>query len=147
MKKIVFSVIFCVGLFMSVFQANGQSSFNVHALEDFKKSLESLITGDYDKAILYSSGVIRREPSSSVAYTIRARAYFEKGDMTNTIADCNQAISYDRNNISAYSLRANAYAKNGNTNRALSDWRTVLRISPENTDAQRNIELVTTSAR
>jgi len=145
MKKIVFSVVLCACFLISVFQANGQSSFNVYALEDLNKSIESLIAGNYDNAILYSSGVIRREPNSSVAYTVRARAYFEKGDMTNAIADCTQAISHDRNNISAYSIRANAYAKNGNTNRALSDWRAVLKISPENTDAQRNIELVTSA--
>jgi len=143
MKKIVFSVVLCVGLFMSVFQANGQSSFNVHALEDLKKSIESLIVGDYDNAIFYSSNVIKREPASSVAYTVRARAYFEKGDMTNTIADCTQAISHDRNNASAYSIRADAYVRNGNMNRAVSDWRSVLKISPENTVAQHNIELAT----
>jgi len=145
MKKIVFSVVLCAGFFISVFQANGQSSFNIYALEDFKKSLESLMTGDYDSAIRLSSNVIKREPTSSVAYTVRARAYFEKGDMTNTIADCTQAISHDRNNISAYSIRADAYAKNGNMNRAVSDWRTVLKISPENTVAQHNIELATSA--
>ncbi|MDR1838537.1 MAG: hypothetical protein LBQ93_02985 [Treponema sp.] len=141
MKKIVFSIVLCVGFFISVFQANGQANFNVHALEDFKKSLESLITGDYDSAILHSSNVIRREPTSSVAYTVRARAYFEKGDMTHTIEDCTQAINNDRNNLSAYSIRASAYAKNGNMNRAVADWRAVLRISPENDVAQHNIEL------
>jgi len=141
MKKIVFSIVLCAGFFMFVFQTYGQESFNVHALEDFKKSLESLVTGDYDNAIRYSSNVIRREPTSSVAYTVRARAYFEKGDMTNTIADCTQAISNDRNNLSAYSIRAHAYTKSGNMNRAVADWRAVLRISPENAEAQRNIEL------
>jgi len=145
MKKIVFSVVLCVGFFMSVFQAYGEESFNVHALEDLKKSIESLIAGNYDNAILYSSGVIRREPTSSIAYTVRARAYFEKGNMANAIADCTQAINHDRNNLSAYSIRADAYAKNGNMNKAVSDWKAVLKISPENTIAQHNIELATSA--
>ena len=128
---------------MFVFQTYGQESFNVHALEDFKKSLESLVTGDYDNAIRYSSNVIRREPTSSVAYTVRARAYFEKGDMTNAITDCTQAINCDKNNVSAYLIRANAHARNGSVNRAVSDWKAVLRINPENADAINNIQLAT----
>ena len=141
MKKAVFSLLLYLCFFVSVFQAYGQEKYNVHALEDFKHSLESLVKGDYDNAILYSSYVLRRDPDSSVAYTVRARAYFEKGDMAHTIEDCTQAINHDRNNISAYSIRAGAYAKNGNMNRAVSDWRAVLRISPENANAQYNIEL------
>ncbi|MDR1838912.1 MAG: tetratricopeptide repeat protein [Treponema sp.] len=143
MKKAVFSFLLCLCFFVSVFQAYGQEKYNVHALEDFKHSLESLVKGDYDNAILYSSYVLRRDPDSSVAYTVRARAYFEKGDMANAIADCTQAINRDKNNVSAYLIRANAHAKNGSVNRAVSDWKAVLRINPENADAINNIELAT----
>ena len=120
---------------------NGQDSYNVFTLEYFKQSLECLMIGDYDSAIRNSTLVINRDPNSSVAYTIRGRAYFEKGDMTNAIRDCSQAVSLDRNNISALSVRANAYVKNNDMNRAIADWQAILRLNPDNEGASHNIEL------
>ena len=140
-KKLIFMVFLVIGLFSVVSFASGQDSYNIFTLEYFKQSLESLIIGDYDSAIRNSSLVISRDPNSSVAYTIRGRAYYEKGEMTNAINDCTRAISLDRNNVSALSIRANAYIRAGNFTRAITDWETLLRISPENTDALRNIEL------
>jgi len=143
MKKVVFSVVLCMCFFMSVYNASGQESYNLHTLGFFKQCLESLAAEDYDNAIIYSSQVIKRDPNSSVAYTIRARAYYEKGDIANAIADCTKAIDYDRSNVSAYSIRAGAHAKNGNMSRAVSDWKAVLRINPEHTEAISHIKLAT----
>jgi len=140
MKKAVFSILLCTSFFVSYY-ADGEESYNLHTLGFFRQSLESLSSGDYDNAILYSSNVLKRDPNSSVAYTVRARAYYEKGDTVNAIEDCTKAIYHDKNNVSAYSIRASAHAKNGNMNRAVSDWQAVLKINPKNTDAINYIEL------
>ena len=136
----VFALLFFM-IFLTVPHINAQDSYNIFTLEYFKQSVESLIMGDYDDAISQSTQVIRRDPNSSVAYTVRARAYYEKGDTANAIADCTQALRLDRNNVSAYSIRANAYVKNDDLNRAITDWRAILRINPESIDAEHNIEL------
>jgi Tfp pilus assembly protein PilF len=136
----VFLILFFM-VFITLPNISAQDSYNIFTLEYFKQSVESLIHGDYDNAILQSSHVIRRDPDSSLAYTIRARAYYEKGDMTNAITDSSRALSLDRGNVSAYSIRANAYVKNGDLNRAITDWRSILRINPESADAQRNIDI------
>ncbi|MDR2964458.1 MAG: tetratricopeptide repeat protein [Treponema sp.] len=123
--------------------ATAQEEYNPWALRYLKQSIEALAAGDYDEVITQSNLVLRIDPSSSVSYTIRARAYFEKGDIENCIADCNQAIRFDRNNLNAYSLRASAHARTGSLDRAISDWQAVLRIDPENEVAQNNIALAT----
>jgi len=130
---------FC--FFAVITNASGQSEFNPRALEYFKRSLECLIIGDYDNAILNCTVVLRYEPNSAVTYTIRARAHYEKGDMENAIADATQAIRLDRNSINARIIRGNAYVRSGNFDRAIADWQAVLRIDPENTEARQNIEL------
>jgi len=141
MKKRAIISLSLVLFFLAVIpNAYGQETYNFYTLEYFKKSLECLVVGEYDNAILNSSNVIRRDPNSSVAYTIRGRAYFEKGDMNNAINDCTQAIRLDKNNISAFSIRANAYVRTGNLTRAITDWEAMLRINPENTEARQNIE-------
>jgi tetratricopeptide (TPR) repeat protein len=120
--------------------AQAEEPYNPWALEHFKRSLEYLVTGDYNNAILSCNEVLRRDPNSSVTYTIRARAYFESGYYDNAIADCTLAIRIDRNNIGAYSIRGNAYARKGDRNRAITDWQAVLRINPDNSEARQNIE-------
>jgi Tfp pilus assembly protein PilF len=136
----VFFLLFIM-IFLTIPNSNAQDSYNIFTLEHFKKGVECLMKGDYDNAILECNNVIRRDPNSSVAFTVRARAYYEKGVFVNAIADCTQAISLDRNNVSAYSIRANSHVKNDDLNRAIADWRSILRINPDNTEAQYNIEL------
>jgi len=140
-KRALFVLLSILCFFAVITNASGQSEFNPRALEYFKRSLECLIIGDYDNAILNCTVVLRFEPNSAVTYTIRARAYYEKGDMENAVADATRAISHDRNNISAYTIRGNAQARLGNTDRAIADWQAVLRIDSENTDARQNIDL------
>jgi Tfp pilus assembly protein PilF len=134
-------VIFFLLAFCAFTHINGQESYNYYTLEYFKKSLESLVSGDFYSAINNCSQVLRRDPNSAVTYTIRARAYYEIGDMSKAIEDCTQAIRIDKNNISAYSIRANAYARANDKNRAVRDWQTVLRMNPENAEAKYNLEL------
>jgi tetratricopeptide (TPR) repeat protein len=140
-KLLFFALLIVFNLFTFISGLNGEESYNYYALEYFKRSLECLVTGEYNNAINYCNQVIVRDPNSAVTYTIRARAYFEKNDMNNAIKDCTRAINLDRNNISAYSIRANAYVKEGNLNSAISDWQAVLRLDPENENAKHNIEL------
>ena len=128
-------------LFAVVPNATAQEEYNPWALRYLRQSIEALVAGDYDEVITQSNLVLRIDPNSSVSYTVRARAYYEKGEMENCIADCNQAIRLDRNNLNAFSLRASAYAKMGVIDRAISDWEAVLRIDPENEVAQYNITI------
>ncbi|MDR0323915.1 MAG: hypothetical protein LBI12_05670 [Treponema sp.] len=128
-------------IILPVQNTSAQETYNIYTLEYFKRSVENLMAGEYEKAIENSSMVIRRDATSSVAYTIRARAYYELGRYTNCINDCNQALNLDRHNTSALLLRASAYVETGNLNRAVLDWQTILRIDPDNTEAIRNLEL------
>jgi tetratricopeptide (TPR) repeat protein len=140
-KPALFIILSILCFFAVITNASGQSEFNPRALEYFKRSLECLIIGDYDNAILNCTVVLRYEPDSAVTYTLRARAHYEKGDMENAIADATHAISLDRNNVSARTIRGNAYVRSGNFDRAIADWRAVLRIEPENAEARQNIDL------
>jgi tetratricopeptide (TPR) repeat protein len=137
MKRNIFLFILCflilsVGLF-------GQE-YDSQALRFLKMSVENLMSGNYLKAIEYSTRVIKIDPDSAVTYVIRARAYFELGDMDKAIADSTQAIRRDRNNIGAYSIRGNAYGRKGDMDRAIADWKAVLRINPDADEARLNIE-------
>jgi len=134
----------CVSLFPLCFLILSAGLFaqeyDSQALRFLKISVENLMNGNYLKAVEYSTRVIKIDPDSAVTYVIRARAYFELGDMDKAIADSTQAIRRDKNNIGAYSIRGNAYGRKGDMDRAISDWKAVLKINPDADEAKLNIE-------
>jgi len=138
MKRGIFLFLICFIAF-SVVCVYGQE-YDSQALRFFKSSVENLMNGNYVRAIEDSSRVIRIEPNSAVTYVVRARAYFEIGDMDRAIADSTQAIRRDRNNIGAYSIRGNAYGRKGDVDKAIADWNAILKINPNADDAKLNIE-------
>jgi len=138
MKRNIFLIFFCSLVFSTVC-VYGQE-YDSQALKFFKSSVENLMNGNYGKAVEDSSRAIRIDPDSAVTYVIRARAYFEMGDMDRAIADSTQAIRRDRNNVGAYSIRGNAYGKKGDMDRAIADWKSILKINPDADEAKINIE-------
>jgi tetratricopeptide (TPR) repeat protein len=139
-KRAFFSALICLFIFMAIPSAEGQTSYDARALAPFRSSLENLMHGEYEQAIADCNQVLRYDPNSSVTFTIRARAYYELGDLDKAIADTTQAIRFDRNNVGAFTLRASAHTKKGDLDRAISDWQAVLRIDPNNDDAKQNLE-------
>ena len=141
-NRVFFAVFLCLA-FTAIPHLYGQQqqSYNPIALDYFKRSLESLIVGDYQNAIFHCNQVIRIDPNSAVTYVVRARAYYELNEYDKAIADSSQALRLDRNNAAAFTIRGNAYAQNGDLTRAISNWQAALRINPEIDEARHNIEL------
>ncbi|MCL2800846.1 MAG: tetratricopeptide repeat protein [Treponema sp.] len=135
MRLRIFLVFFLVS-----FSAFCQHSYNHNALEHLRESLEHLVNGDFNNAIISSNQLIRIDPNSAVNYVIRARALYELQEYDRVIADCAQAIRLDRNNAAAFTIRGNAYGQKGEYNRAISDWEAALRINPNIEEARVNIE-------
>jgi tetratricopeptide (TPR) repeat protein len=140
-KRAVFTVFLSLFIFVSIPELYSQQEYHPVTLEHLKHSVEYIMKGDYNNAIISSSYVLRADPNSVVSYTIRARAYYELNEFDKAIADCNQAIRIDRNNAGAYNIRGNAYGKKGDTKRAISDWQAAIRINPSLEEAKYNIEL------
>jgi len=141
-KQLVFSVFLFLFVFISINNIYSQQEYNPVVLENFKRSLQYIMDGDYKNAITYSTSVIRADANSAVSYTIRARAYYELNEYDRAILDCNQAVKIDKNNATAYNIRGNAYGKKGDFKRALSDWQAAVRINPKLEEAKINIEMV-----
>jgi len=136
--------VFAAALFINILivpDVYSQQAISHFALEHFKRSVEYLMVGDYQNALLASNQLIRSDPHSAINYVIRARALFEMADFERVITDCTQAIRLDRNNSAAYVIRGNAHAQRGALSRAISDWEAALRINPNIAEARQNIEL------
>ncbi|MCL2720143.1 MAG: tetratricopeptide repeat protein [Treponema sp.] len=139
-KNLVLTMFLCFFIFILNVHISAQNINHV-TLENFSKSLECLMAGDFHNAILYSNMVIRSDPNSAINYVIRARAYYELNDYNRAIIDCDHAIRLDRNNSAAFTIRGNAYGQNGDLTRAISDWQAALRLNPNIEEARQNIEL------
>ena len=140
-KQVIFSVFLCLFVFVPIQNLFSQQEYNPFVLAHFRRSLEYIMAGDYNNAIISSSNVIKADPNSAVSYTIRARAYYELNEYDKAIADCSQAIKLDKNNATAYNIRGNSYGRKGDYKRAISDWQAAVRINPNLEEAKYNIEL------
>jgi len=138
MKRNVFLFFICFLIFSTI--SVYTQEYDSQALKYLKSGIENLMNGNYYKAIEDCTRVIRIDPKSAVTYVIRARAYFELGDMDKAIADSTLAIRRDRENIGAYSVRGNAYGQKGDTDKAIADWKAILKINPDYDEAKINIE-------
>ncbi|MDR0320282.1 MAG: tetratricopeptide repeat protein [Treponema sp.] len=136
----VFIALFAIIFFTSIPHADAQPTANPTAIEQFRRSLEYLMIGDYYNTILTCNQVIRIDPNSAVYYVVRARAYYEMNSFDNAIADCNQALRIDRNNATAYTIRGNSFSKQGNNTRAMQDWRSALNLNPGIEEARNNLD-------
>ena len=135
-KFIFFIVIF---ILISVSSVSAQSSEQI-AYGHFKVSLEYLMAGDYQNAILFSNQALRLLPGLTLSYMVRARAHFELNDFDKAIDDCTHVIRADRTNSTAYSIRGNCYRRTGNIERAVSDWEAALKLNPGMDDVRSNLE-------
>jgi len=139
MKRIIFLFLLCF-LVLSTLSVYAEQEYDSQALRYLKSSILNLMNGNYKKAIEDSTRVIKIDPDSAVTYVIRARAYYELGDMDKAIADSTLAIKHDRENTGAYSIRGGAYVKKGDIDKAVADWKAILKINPDADEAKLNIE-------
>jgi tetratricopeptide (TPR) repeat protein len=67
----------------------------------------------------------------SMIYSIRASAYFKKGDTDRAIADENDAIRLDPKRATLYSNRGSAYLTKGDVDLAIADYSEAIRLGPK----------------
>ncbi|XP_026779620.3 RNA polymerase II-associated protein 3 [Pangasianodon hypophthalmus] len=96
--------------------------------------------GKYDDAIeCYTKGM-SADPYSPVLPTNRAACFFRLKKYAVAESDCNLAIALDSKYIKAYSRRGAARFALKNHQGALEDYEMVLKLDPENLDAQNEIK-------
>ncbi|MCL2185118.1 MAG: tetratricopeptide repeat protein [Treponema sp.] len=144
-NKVFITAVFGLLAFFSLNNADAQQQYNLNALEQLKRSVSFLMSGEYSNAIESCNQLIRLDPNSTVNYILRARAYYEIGEYDLAINDCNQVTRLDRNNTAAYNIRANCYRQKGELSKAINEWQIVLRINPNLEEARINLEIARSS--
>ncbi|KAL4659389.1 RNA polymerase II-associated protein 3 [Arapaima gigas] len=98
--------------------------------------------GKYDDAIeCYTKGM-NADPYNPVLPTNRATCFFKLKKFAVAESDCNLAIALDANYIKAYARRGAARFALEKFEYALQDYETVLKLDPENYEAQNNVKKI-----
>jgi tetratricopeptide (TPR) repeat protein len=71
----------------------------------------------------------------SATYFLRGRAYQQKGEYDQAIADFDQAITLKPDDAGTYSSRGDAYRKKGEYDRAIADYDQALALEPDYAEA------------
>jgi tetratricopeptide (TPR) repeat protein len=77
-----------------------------------------------------------------VAWVNKRYAYTDKGEYDRAIADCNEALRLNSNDVEAYYNRGLAYAMKEDYARARTDWEKALQLDPNHANARQSLELL-----
>lgn len=92
----------------------------------------------YDKAILDFTQAIKLNAKSAYAYSSRASAYDDKGEIDKAIADYSQAIKLRPTSTSAYN-RAFLYEQKGEYGKAITDYNYSIKLNPKQADGYNSL--------
>jgi tetratricopeptide (TPR) repeat protein len=92
------------------------------ALTDLKK---------YDEALKYCEDVIKRAPRSTLGYNLRARIKVMQDDVKGGIADLDEALGINANDLQALLMRSQLHASQGDDAKAKADVDKALKIDPD----------------
>jgi tetratricopeptide (TPR) repeat protein len=101
-----------------------------------------LARGDLERAIADESQAIALDPSDPVAYTYRARAYYESRQPQQAIDDYTRALGLDRGQSEAFYGRGLAHASAGDVEPAVADLTRYLELAPQAGDRASVEELI-----
>jgi tetratricopeptide (TPR) repeat protein/MinD-like ATPase involved in chromosome partitioning or flagellar assembly len=90
---------------------------------------------NFDEAIKKYTEAIRLDPSYTIAYYSRGRAYVGKESFDEALADFNEAIRLDANYVKAYVARGDIYWQKRDLDSALTDYNRAIGLDPKLSDA------------
>ncbi|XP_049330178.1 RNA polymerase II-associated protein 3 [Astyanax mexicanus] len=110
------------------------------AMKEKEKGNQFFKDGKYDEAIECYTRGMSADPYNPVLPTNRAASFFRLKKYAVAESDCNLAIALDSKYIKAYARRGAARFALNNHQGALEDYEMVLKLDPENLDAQNEIK-------
>lgn len=93
----------------------------------------------FDQAIATMDAILKDDPNSSEAYTLKGDVLMESNDQNNAIASYKKAIELDPNRAEAHFDLGVIYYNQGDYNNAEASYKETVRIEPENYKAHANL--------
>ena len=85
----------------------------------------------YDEALKLCDDVIKLAPKETLGYNLRARVKVLKDDLKGGIADLNEALKIDGNDVASLLMRSGLLAADGKAEEARADVEKALRLRPD----------------
>jgi tetratricopeptide (TPR) repeat protein len=97
--------------------------------------------GDYERAIATFSDVIRRKPAFAEGWNKRATALFLAGELTKSLADCDEVMKRNPHHFGALAGYGQIYFRQQRYEKAIEYWTRALDVNPNLEGLEVNIEL------
>ena len=101
---------------------------------------EHMQSGRLEDAIAAFSEVIRRKPAFAEGWNKRATVYYLAGDFRHSLADCHEVMKRNPFHFGALSGYGQIYFQLEQYDKALIYWRRALKVNPNMTGVESNIE-------
>ena len=108
----------------------------------YRTGIEQMSAGRLDDAIATFSRIIELKPDFAEAWNKRATLYFLTGDLSRSLADCDEVIKRNPYHFGALAGYAQIYIRLERYDRALDYARRALAVNPNLDGMRRNVELL-----
>lgn len=105
-----------------------------------ERGAEEIAAGRYDDAIVTFSEVIRRRPAFAEGWNKRATVHFLAGDLTRSLADCDEVMKRNPHHFGALSGYGQIYLQQHRYDKAIDAWRRALELNPNLESLETGIE-------
>jgi tetratricopeptide (TPR) repeat protein len=131
-----------IALGFAVLGLNLATSARAESYEDWiSRAQQAMARDDWDVAIDCFTQALRLNPKSTTAYSGRAYAYQEKGDLSHCIADLSEVLELNPDDVGALTSRGAAYSEKDPCYfaEALADYERAQQLQPQNPWPYNNI--------
>ncbi|HUH93622.1 MAG TPA: tetratricopeptide repeat protein [Casimicrobiaceae bacterium] len=108
----------------------------------YRMGIEEMSVGQLDDAIATFSRIIELKPDFAEGWNKRATLYFLTGDLSKSLADCDQVIKRNPYHFGALAGYAQIYIRLERYDRALDYARRALAVNPNLDGMRRDVELL-----
>ena len=104
--------------------------------EAAQRGEKALKKGRFQEAVKQFSIVVELSPESSEAYRGRSLAYFELGNVAESLRDCQAALQINSKDDGALAIRGRILSTQGKDEAALSDFNDAIEVNPQQAEAR-----------
>jgi tetratricopeptide (TPR) repeat protein len=105
-----------------------------------ERGQDEVASRDFDAAVATYSEVIRRKPAFAEGWNKRATVHYLAGDLTRSLADCDEVMKRKPRHFGALSGYGQIYFQQERYDKAIEFWRRALEANPNMEGLEANIE-------
>lgn len=128
--RVIHAAIHASGLKSRTYDLGRDSDSSVYAFAFLMSCMKALSSNNFDGAVGACTETVLIDPQNSAGFKLRGMAYFGEGELSQALADFDQAVALDPNDAESHAARGAVFRARGETARALDAYAQAIALQP-----------------